>query len=63
MQSSRALRALPVVVWLVTPPLLASQARYRVTTDGAWFYQEANGKRLARLARGAVLMAGDAQGD
>jgi len=47
----------------MTPPLLASQARYRVTTDGAWFYQEANGKRLARLARGAVLMAGDAQGN
>jgi hypothetical protein len=63
MQSSRAFRALPVVLWLATPPLLASQARYRVTTDGAWFYQEANGKRLARLARGAVLMAGDAQGD
>ena len=63
MQSSRAFRALPVVLWLVTPPLLASQARYRVTTDGAWFYQEANGKRLARLARGAVLMAGDAQGN
>lgn len=63
MQSSRALRALPVVVWLVTPPLLAAQARYRVTTDGAWFYQEANGKRLARLARGAVLVAGDAQGN
>jgi len=63
MQSSRAFRALPVVLWLVTPPPLASQARYRVTTDGAWFYQEANGKRLARLARGAVLMAGDAQGN
>ncbi|HZH81437.1 MAG TPA: hypothetical protein VFD68_09025 [Gemmatimonadales bacterium] len=63
MQSSRAFRALPVVLWLATPPPLASQARYRVTTDGAWFYQEANGKRLARLARGAVLMAGDAQGD
>ena len=63
MQSSRAFRALPVVLWLASPPLLASQARYRVTTDGAWFYQEANGKRLARLARGAVLMAGDAQGD
>src|SRR6059036_3456964 len=63
MQSSRAFRALPVVLWLVTPPPLASQARYRVTTDGAWFYQEASGKRLARLARGAVLMAGDAQGN
>src|SRR2546422_9082595 len=41
----------------------SAQARYRVTTDGAWFYQEAGGKRLARLARGAVLVGGDAQGD
>lgn len=42
---------------------LAAQARYRVTTDGAWFYQEAGGKRLARLARGAVLVGGDVQDD
>jgi hypothetical protein len=63
MQSSRALRALPVVLGLVTPLPLAAQARYRVTTDGAWFYQEAGGKRLARLARGALLIGGDAQGD
>jgi len=63
MQSSRALRALPVVLGLVTPPSLAAQARYRVTTDGAWFYQEPGGKRLARLARGAVLMGGETQGD
>ncbi|HTD69598.1 MAG TPA: hypothetical protein VK647_04025 [Gemmatimonadales bacterium] len=48
---------------LVTPPSLAAQARYRVTTDGAWFYQEPGGKRLARLARGAVLMGGETQGD
>lgn len=63
MQSSRALRALPVVLWLVPLPSLAAQARYRVTADGAWFYQEAGGKRLARLARGAVLMGGETQGD
>src|SRR5256885_912342 len=63
MQSSRALRALPVVLGLVTAPLLAAQARYRVTTDGAWFCQEPGGKRLARLARGAVLMGGETQGD
>jgi len=63
MQSSRALRALPVVLGLVTPLSLAAQARYRVTTDGAWFYQEPGGKRLARLARGAVLMGGETQGD
>jgi len=63
MQSSRALCALPVVLGLVTPLSLAAQARYRVTTDGAWFYQEPGGKRLARLARGAVLMGGEEQGD
>jgi hypothetical protein len=51
------------VLGLVTPLSLAAQARYRVTTDGAWFYQEPGGKRLARLARGAVLMGGEAQGD
>src|SRR5216117_79434 len=63
MQSSRALRALPVVLGLVAPLPLAAEARYRVTTDGAWFCQEPGGKRLARLARGAVLMGGEAQGD
>ncbi|MGH7548079.1 MAG: hypothetical protein ACREMM_07885 [Gemmatimonadales bacterium] len=34
-----------------------------MTTDGAWFSQEAGGKRLARLARGAVLLASETQGD
>src|SRR5256885_1141754 len=63
MQSSRALFALPVVLGLVTPLSLTAQARYRVTADGAWFYQEPGGKRLARLARGGVLMGGEAQGD
>src|SRR5216117_968149 len=63
MQSSRALRALPVVLWLAPTPPLIAQARYRVTTDGAWFYQEAGGKRLARLACGAVVSGGDQQGD
>src|SRR5881628_77395 len=63
MQSSRALRALPVVLWLLPAPPLAAQARYRVITDGAWFYQEAGGKRLARLARGALVSGGGEQGD
>jgi hypothetical protein len=66
MQFSRALGALPVVVWLA-PSLpaarLTAQTRYRVATDGAWFSQEAGGKRLARLARGALLAAGETQGD
>jgi hypothetical protein len=63
MQSSRAVCALPVVLWLALPASLAAQARYRVTTDGAWFYQEAGGKRLARLARGSVVSGGSEQGD
>src|SRR5437899_12759463 len=66
MQFSRALRSLPVVFWLgpsAPDASLAAQARYRITTDGAWFFQEAGGKRLARLARGAQVAGGDAQGD
>src|SRR5438309_5064182 len=63
MQSSRALRALPVVFWLVPSLSLAAQARYRVTTDGAWFFQEPGGKRLARLARGAIVVGGESQDD
>src|SRR5213592_822863 len=58
MQSSGAYHTLPVVLSLALPALvtpLPSQARLRVTTDGAWFYQESGGKRLARLARGALL--------
>ena len=61
MQSSRALRALPVVLWLAPTLSLAAQARYRVTTDGAWFYQEPEGKRLARLARGTIVVGGESQ--
>src|SRR5439155_440937 len=60
------LRALPVVFWLgpaAPDASLAAQARYRITTDGAWFFQEAGGKRLARLARGAQVAGGDARGD
>ncbi len=63
MQFSRALRAVPVVLWLASAPPLAAQARYRVTTDGAWFYQEAGGKRLARLARGTLVGGGEERGD
>src|SRR5204863_3387886 len=61
MQSSRALRALPVVLWLAPCLSLAAQARYRVTTDGAWFYQEPEGKRLARLARGTIVVGGESR--
>jgi len=41
------------VVSLAAPA--AAQQRWRVTNDGAWFYQTVSGKRLARLARGAIL--------
>src|SRR5213082_4066616 len=61
MQSRRALSPLPVVLWLVLSPPLAAQARFRVTTDGAWFFQEPGGKRLARLARGAIVVGGESQ--
>jgi hypothetical protein len=49
------------VLWLALSPSLAAQARFRVTTDGAWFFQEPGGKRLARLARGAVVVGGESQ--
>src|SRR2546427_11706480 len=67
MQFSRALRALPVVLWLApsAPDApLAAQVRYRLTTHGAWFFQEAGGERPARLAPGALVAGGggDAQG-
>src|SRR5256885_4940569 len=55
MQCSRALRLLPVVVSLAASAAVAQQ-RWRVANDGAWFYQTAGGKRLARLARGAILL-------
>src|SRR5256714_5586066 len=61
MQSSRALRALPVVLWLAPCLSLAAQARYRVTTDGAWVYQEPEGKRLARPARRTVRVGRESQ--
>ena len=40
-----------------------AQTRQRVKTDGEWFHQEANGRRLARLARGAVVAGAETQGD
>jgi hypothetical protein len=49
------------VLWLAPCLSLAAQARYRVTTDGAWFYQEPEGKRLARLARGTIVVGGESR--
>src|SRR5713226_6182101 len=56
MQVSQVLRALPVVLGLARP--LSAQADLRVKTEGEWFYQEPDGRRLARLARGAVVTEG-----
>lgn len=59
MQSSRALRALPVLIAVAASPL-AAQAQYRVEVDGEWFHQEPGQRRLARLARGTRVAAGGA---
>jgi hypothetical protein len=63
MQVSQIVRALPVVLWFVLQAPVAAQGRYRVTNDGEWFYQEANGRRLARLARGAIVGGGVTRGE
>src|SRR5437899_10814629 len=76
MQFSHALRALPVVCSFAPALVIRdarpaasldtavqAAARYRVATDGEWFYQEVTGKRLARLARGAVVAGGDIKGE
>jgi len=57
MQCTHALRALPVVALLSSSiaVLGAAQGRYRVITDGAWFYQATDGRRLAQLSSGAVV--------
>src|SRR3989454_10233100 len=59
MQVSRIILALLAVLSLATPqvPPAAAQGgnRYRVNVDNAWFYQDVAGRRIARLARGALL--------
>jgi hypothetical protein len=47
-------------VSLATP--LAAQGQLRVTNDGEWFHLEPNGRRLARLARGAIVTGGATRG-
>src|SRR5213596_1381425 len=56
MQCSRALCLIPVALWVGVAAPVVAQQRWRVANDGAWFYQTAGGKRLARLARGAILI-------
>jgi hypothetical protein len=61
MQLSRVALALQALTVLALP--LHAQTRYRVTTDGEWFHQEPSGRRLARLARGAVVSVLSEQGE
>jgi hypothetical protein len=49
------------VLCLAAPAL--AQGRYRVSNDGEWFYQEPSGRRLARLARGAIVGGGVTRGE
>ena len=62
MQVSQVLRALPVAALCVTASL-AAQTGYRVKTDGTWFHQSPEGKRLARLVAGVVLPGATVQND
>jgi hypothetical protein len=66
-QCSQVLRALPVVICLgaLVPPGkgLAAQARFRVTGEGEWLYQQPEGKRLAHIAQGSELAGGEQRGD
>ena len=64
MQVSQIVRAL-LVVSSLTPGGATSQvaSRYRVTADNTWFYHDVAGRRVARLARGAVLTGGATRND
>ncbi|HEY7192274.1 MAG TPA: hypothetical protein VH439_00890 [Gemmatimonadales bacterium] len=65
MQVSQIVPALLVVVSLATPVAARSQSagRYRVSVDNAWFYQDVAGRRIARLARGALVSGGATRND
>ena len=65
MQVSQITPVLLALLGLATPQVAASQGgnRYRVNVDNAWFYQDVAGRRIARLARGAVLTGGATRND
>ena len=64
MQVSQIVRALLVVLSLTPGPATSQVAsRYRVTADNTWFYQDVGGRRIARLARGAVVAGGATRSD
>lgn len=54
MQVSQIVPALLVVAGLGGPHAQAP-SRYRVTADNAWFFADVAGRRIARLAEGAVV--------
>src|SRR4051812_47301210 len=64
MQVSQIVPALLVVAAFATPHASPARAqgasRYRVTTDNTWFFADVAGRRIARLANGAVLTAAGA---
>jgi len=65
MQVSQIVPALLAVLSLASPEAAASQGggRYRISVDNAWFYQDVAGRRIARLAQGAVLNGGATRND
>jgi hypothetical protein len=65
MQVSQITLALLALLSFATPRVAASQGgnRYRVNVDNAWFYQDVAGRRIARLARGALLTGGSTRND
>jgi hypothetical protein len=65
MQVSQITPVLLALLGLATPQVAASQGgnRYRVNVDNAWFHQDVAGRRIARLARGAVLTGGATRND
>ncbi len=66
MQVSQRVPALLAVLSLAVPlarPLASQGGRYRVSVDNAWFYQDVAGRRIARLASGAVLSGGATRND
>jgi hypothetical protein len=67
MQVSQIVRSLLAALSLATaaaaPVAAQAASRYRVGVDNAWFYQDVAGRRVARLARGAVLAGGATRND
>jgi len=57
MQVSQIIPTLLAALSLATPQAAEAQnrTRYRVSADNAWFYQDVAGRRIARLAAGAVV--------